>query len=207
MIRKIFLPIFFTVLFSGIAIGDIFNGTTHLHDRNYQVITINGPANLEKVKASSLIVNGPLQFSDISVESSAEIHGPVVNSKNGVFKDLKIIGPINGEKIICESLVVMGPVIISDLEVKEKMQVIGMMNVKRASIKDLEVTSDKINLTDSKIRNIIVNKNNDKVQKLILDRIIVSGDISFESGKGMIELSRDSKIAGKITGAIVANKK
>ncbi len=199
--KKIFL--LSLILFSSTSMADVFNGTTKLSDKSYQDITINGTANLDEIKVKKLNVNGPLQFSNLLVEESAEIRGPVANSKNGVFVDLKIVGPFSAEKIVCDNLSVMGAIDVSELVVKKKMQVTGGVNVKRGDIKDLEVKSDRISLTESKISDLTVDGRKGKEQTLILDKTVISGNVVFKSGNGIIEMSKDSVVEGTITGATI----
>ena len=197
--KKIFLLSLF--LFSSISRADVFNGTTKLSDKSYQDVTINGTANLQEIKVKKLNVNGPLQFSNLLVEEDAEVHGPVENSKNGVFVNLKIVGPFSAEKIVCDNLSVMGAIDVSELVVKKTMQVTGGINIKHGDIKDLEVNSSHISLVDSKLSNLTVNGRKGKEQTLILDKTVISGDVIFKSGKGIIEMSKDSVVKGKIAGA------
>lgn len=191
------------ILFTSISIADTFNGLTNLQDKSYEDLTINGPANLGHIKAKKLNVNGPLQFSHLSVEEDGEIHGPVNNSEKGYFANLKIVGPFNAIDIVCDNLFGEGVFDVTDLIVKNQMQVTGPIKLKHAEIKTLEANSHEIILMESKVQDILVNDDNKKKeQKLTLDKTVVSGNVIFKSGKGIIEMDSDSVIHGTITGAV-----
>lgn len=169
-------------------------------------ITIIGPAKLKKVQTSYLNITGPLEFSDLKVATYANILGPILNSRDGVFKQLVLVGPIDAEHIRADEMIVTGPVNVKNLDISGEMSVIGPTKISDARLQNLNVTSNDIILENVQINNITVKEDKEqspKVQNLVLKgKNIINGDINFISGKGIITIDGAStKILGKIIGA------
>ena len=93
---------------------------------------------------------------------------------------------------------------MADLQVSGAAIIIGPLTAEKSTFQNLIITADKIILEDSKIKDIVVKKNEDKKQVLDLKgKTIVAGNITFESGKGVVKQGPEVKIQGEIKGATV----
>ncbi|MDR1057127.1 MAG: hypothetical protein LBL17_00920 [Coxiellaceae bacterium] len=81
------------------------------------------------------------------------------------------------------------------------------MSVSNGNFGNIETTGGKTNLTNSKVKNILVKKRIFGSQEIELNKTTTSGDVTFESDKGKIYLNKDSKIQGTVTDTITIIKK
>lgn len=78
------------------------------------------------------------------------------------------------------------------------------MKAVKSTFHNITITSDQVTLEDSKIKDIVVEKSDDRKQVLHLKgKTIVEGNITFESGKGTVKQGSEVKIQGEIKGATV----
>lgn len=204
MMKKILPLLFCTACIFQEAQAQSFMGVTALEKQNLKEASFVGPADLKEVTAKSLSVMGPLHFNHLKVEKAAEIIGPVANSEFGAFDSLTITGPFVAKNVTCSKLEVTGPVDVTDLKVSGATTIIGPLKAGKSIFQNLTITSDKVILEDSKTKDIVVEKNEDKKQVLHLKgKTIVEGNITFESGKGTVKQGSEVKIQGEIKGATV----
>lgn len=161
---------------------------------------INGPATLKWVKAKSLQVNGPLQFSRLDVVGQAKIQGPF-KGDHGKFDSLEISGLVDASYVNCQKLFIHGPVKVSFLKVTDAAEINGPLDVQNGEFQDLKVTADLITLNTVTARNIVVGKSNAEQTMILQGVTVISGDIRFEAGKGVIKKVGPSvEIRGQILG-------
>jgi hypothetical protein len=181
-------------------------GVTILEKTVLQQSSFVGPTVLKEVTANSLSVIGPFEFYDLKVTKETNITGPTVESEKGTFRFLKIIGTFTAKNITCTKLEIIGPVDVTDLKVSEETDIVGPLKATQSTFQKLSVMADKISLDDVAVDDITIqkNKNHQKAQVLQLKgKTIVKGNITFESGEGIVEQDQDVKIQGEIKGAIV----
>ncbi len=167
-------------------------GPFHLADKKVHKLKINGPASLEHVKVKdNLIVNGPATLENVDVNKNLIVHGPL-------------------DSINCtiHTLDVMGPVSMRDSVIKKKAKIYGPLDAVGTKFEHtIEIASDSISLEDTKAHAIRILKNSSKrqkPQKLILKgNSIIHSDITFESGHGIVIVSKNATIKGKVKGAKV----
>lgn len=181
--------------------GETFNGPTSLSMKFLDEAVINGPVTLKWVKAKSLVVNGPLQFSRLDVAGQAKIQGPF-KGDHGKFDSLEISGLVDASYVTTQRLLINGPVKASYLKVIESAEIHGPLDVQNGEFQDLRVSADVITLDAVTARNIVVGASTSQ-QTLILQGVtVISGDIRFESGKGVIKkIGANVEIKGQIVGA------
>jgi hypothetical protein len=196
-----FRTILLTCLFlSQSLLGETFNGPTSLSMKFLDEAVFNGPATLKWVKAKSLVVNGPLQFSRLDVAGRAVIQGPF-KGDHGKFDALEISGLVEASYITSQKLLINGPVKASYLKVTDSAEISGPLDVQNGEFQDLKVSADLITLDTVTARNIVVGKSTSP-QTLILQGVtVISEDIRFESGKGVIKkIGTNVDIRGQILG-------
>lgn len=136
-------------------------------------------------------------------------------------KNLEVAGPVKATNLTCKKVEVAGSAVITGLHVDGHVSIAGPLTLKspkgpkaaQNKIKDLNITAEKVSIENTHIEgNIHVYKTRNwlgraKMQTLQLKgKTTVSGNITFESGKGGIEQGPDVKVKGKITGATVKIK-
>jgi hypothetical protein len=110
-----------------------------------------------------------------------------------------------------DSLQVTGPTNLINVKIKNDANMVGNFEALKSSFRDLTITAISVQLSDTKVNNIVINENSEKrllkVEQVLKleNNTFVDGDITFKSGMGKILLSKDSKIRGKVTGAEVHN--
>ncbi|MBS0271491.1 MAG: hypothetical protein JSR85_02450 [Proteobacteria bacterium] len=171
------------------------------------VLTFSGPTVLRNQNVQSLEVNGKLQFHNINVKGKAHIVGPTENSDHGQFGSLEITGSFIASNIKTNQLVVTGNVKLRNLNVSNNTHIIGSFHAKSAHLKDLYVFGNNILLDNVYVLSILIQKMNNVHEQQVLrlkGRTVVSGNITFGSGKGIIEVGPRVIIKGRISrGAIV----
>ncbi|TAK75385.1 MAG: hypothetical protein EPO11_05565 [Gammaproteobacteria bacterium] len=185
--------------------GDYF-GSTHLVGSDIEQATIYGPAELEHVKADTLNVNGPLKFKDLEVTNETGIVGPVKDSEKGKLNDVKVMGPFEAKDVICHNLSVVGPATVTSLLAKGNTEIMGPLKADKSHFQKLTVTADETELKNSEVGDILIKTTSNKEQTLYLDKTIVKGNITFESGRGVIIEKGKAEIKGKVTGGTIKKK-
>ncbi len=222
------------------AAAENFTGFTTLKKENLNDATFHGPANLEEVKAKSLVVQGPLEFHGLTVENDTKVMGPVSGSDKGTFGSLKVAGPFEGKNITStkfevkgpvevteltvngkadiagplmaqqshfQDLKVKGPVEVDNITVKGETNIIGPLDAKKSHFQNLEIKGDDVSLDDVDVKDIVIKGRTSNEQVLQLKgKTIVSGTITFDSGRGVVEQGKEVKIQGEVKGGTV-NKK
>ena len=184
-----------------------FMGVTILEKQNLQDASFMGPTELKEITAISLSVVGPFQFNHLKVDKELVIVGPVIESERGVFGSLDITGPFEAKNIACSKFDVTGPVDVSDLRVSGEATITGPLKARKSTFQKLTIWADKIFLEDVKTKDIFVKKILREKQVLYLKgKTVVAGNITFESGKGIVEQGPEAKIQGAIKGAVVKKK-
>ena len=184
-----------------------FTGVTILDYRHLQEASFMGPTELRSITAKSISVVGPFQFEHLEVEKDAVIEGPVANSDHGTFGSLFITGPFTAQNIVCSKFDATGPVDVTNLSVSGEAKITGPLKASKSTFQNLTIWADKISLEDVKTKYILVKENQGKKQVLHLKgKTVVTGNITFESGKGTVEQGSEVKIHGTIKGATVEKK-
>jgi hypothetical protein len=185
-----------------------------------------GSTHLTDIKAKELSVLGSLEFHNLTVEQDADVAGPITKSENGTFANLSVLGTFEASDIICKNLDIAGAVTATGLTVTGETSIVGSLNLKAPkdsskfpnNLHSLDISAETISLEDTNIeRDIVVHtslKNKafkwlgkEKKQVLhLLGKTNVKGNITFESGVGIIEQGPDAKIEGKVIGATVEKK-
>lgn len=171
--------------------ADEFNGLINLEHVDLQKITGNGSAKFRYSKFESIDVNGELDIKDTVVADS-----------------IKINGDMEASNVTCKNLIVSGSLESNNILVNKDTMINGYLKAKNSNFEDINATSEKIMLFNTRVNNIIVKSIKDKkTQQIILNgNTTINGNIIFESGIGeVLLLSKEVKIVGKVNGGAVKN--
>lgn len=193
--------------FNTIGHAQTFYGPTHLKDQKFDSLSIFGPADLTKVTADSITVNGALAFDDLTVQKKLEVFGPA-EGKNSNVGEIVVAGPLQLEGCKVKSFNVAGPFRAKQLIVENASTFIGPFEVLDSQLQDLSITADKASFANTQVKNIVMKKNNDpQDQEISLSGTsVVTGNITFESGKGKVTVANTAKIKGKINGGTLSQQ-
>lgn len=201
---KSLLTITIGLLTLGVAQAEMFTGSTDLSKKTLEDVIVMGSAHLREIKASSVKVTGTLHFDKLDVSGNVTVVGPVTEgSTDLICKDLQVVGPINAKRIKCTNIDVLGVAKLEDIEVSGDVKLVGGVEIKKANLQNLYVTSEQINLDDVTVKDITVDHIPlySQAQTLYLKgSTTVSGSITFKSGKGIIVKEDKVKVVGKMVG-------
>lgn len=199
--------------YSSIAKATDFNGPTELSTQEFKDLNINGPATLRAIKTGSLTVHGPLNFTQITIKGKTEISGPC-SGVDGDFADVVVHGTFDGTKVKTNDLHVDGPVTLEDFKITGNVNINGPLKAKLGSFKDINTVALPVQLYDITVNNIYVKKDQDrdgnsnttnnsegKNEIKLAGKTIVSGNITFESGDGVVYIrDKTAQLKGKVIG-------
>ena len=201
--------------------GESYIGEQTLKGETLQEASFMGNANLTDIKATSLSVLGSVEFHNLTVEKETSIAGPITKSEKGRFGNLAVVGELDATDITTKKIDVAGAVTVTGLTVTGDANIAGTLTLKapkdpkiaKNKFQNLNIAAEEISLEDTGVEGKIVVKQpstftgGDKKQVLrLLGNTTVKGDVTFESGKGIIEQGPDAIIEGKITGATIEKK-
>lgn len=192
---------------SSIAQAQSFYGPTHLNDQKFDTLSIFGPAELVKVTADSITVNGTLAFDDLTVQKKLEVFGPT-EGKNSNVGEITVAGPLQLEHCKVKSFNVAGPFRAKQLIVENASTFIGPFEVLDSQFQDLSITADKAAFANTQVKSIVMKKNNDPREQVVSlsGTTVVTGDISFEAGKGKVIIAKPAKLQGKVNGGTLSQQ-
>lgn len=165
-----------------------------------------GPVHFTDKKAKKLTINGPTTLSYVEVKESLVVNGPASLDHAQVKERLVVHGPLDASSCTIHALEVMGPVNLTDSVIKKKAKIYGPLDAIDSQFRhDLEIASDTLSLENTEAHTIhILKDGNDvhKQQKLILKKgTVIHSNIVFESGHGIVIVSKGVTIKGKVRGA------
>lgn len=209
------------------AFADNFTGPTDLSSKDFKDLNINGNSNLNQISADSLTVKGPLNFSRIKIKGDTNVEG-ATSGEEADFNNLAVRGSFWATKVEIQNLKVDGEAALENFKVRGKVDINGPLKAKNGDFfKDINaahtpialynVTVDNINVKNSSPGDVDYNNtsktgntsntntngntnNDDNVVKLA-GNTVVNGNITFESGNGIVFI-RDKTVQfkGKVIG-------
>ena len=209
---------FFTVVcaslgflsYSPLSDATVFTGPTELSSQEFKELNINGPSKLHGIQAESLTIRGPLDFNQLKVKGETEISGPC-SGENGEFANVVIHGTFWGSKIKIENLHVDGEVALENFKINGNVNINGPLKAKNGSFNNIDTVYTPIALYNVTVNNIRIkkdsdrnsddnaNSNNNEIK--LAGNTIVSGNITFESGDGVVFIrDKTAQLKGKIIG-------
>lgn len=174
--------------------AEIFNGPTVLREKSFDELEINGPADLKHVRAKSLIVKGPLKFHRIEIDGKTSVTGPM-SGLEGKFEDVTVDGPFRAKRLKIGTLDVTGPTNLARFTFSGDAKIKGPLDAKHGHFQNLTAGSDEggssVSLYNITADDIHINKGKKEEILTLAGKTVVSGKITFESGKGKIEKKGD----------------
>ena len=176
-------------LFSALF-GEVIEGPKDYSLKFFDDLEVNGATKLRLVKAKSLTIHGPLEFHSLDVSGPAQINDSITGEK-GKFGSLTVQGAVDVNHVMTENLSVKGPVRASYLMITNTAEIDGHANLDHGQFKTLKLKGDDIVLDEVTAETIIIQKGNTIVIKGASN---ISGDITFESGNGIVKLQAPATI-------------
>ncbi|MBS0287656.1 MAG: hypothetical protein JSR17_10190 [Proteobacteria bacterium] len=163
---------------------------------------------VKKIKVTDgTLVNGFFEAVDSQFNKDTVINGNI-DAKTSSFNVLSVNGNVKFNTVVVSGpATVNGKVTAEKSDFKNTLTIHGHLDAKETTFgKKITITNVETDLENCKVTDILVQKSGNEAQKLSLKGTSVSGDITFESGKGVIEQDDKSSIGGKVTGAQVEKK-
>lgn len=194
-----------------------FNGPTELSDKEFNELKINGPSRLINIKADSLILKGPANFTRIKVKGKSEISG-ASSGEEGEFSNLTIHGSFWGSKIEAKNLHVDGETALEEFKISDNVTINGPLKAKNGSFNNINAVNAPVALYNVTVNNITVKKrgrdedsdddkndnnngNGKNNEVKLAGNTVVSGNITFESGNGVVFIrDKTAQLKGKVIG-------
>lgn len=150
-------------------------------------LKVNGPFEATDVICSEFIVKGPVEVTELTVNGRSDIGGSL-EAKKSHFQDLKVKGPTE----------------VNELTVKGETNILGPFEAKKSHFQNINVTADTISLEDVEAKDIVIKGSRSMEQVLQLNgKTVINGNITFKSGKGIVEQGPSVKIQGEVKGGTV----
>ena len=169
------------------------HGDTNLQgniNQSVKTMKINGSAQLSNQSCENLKVNGSAHLDNFTVTGHAQVNGSAHISESS-FGALKINGSAHLKKG----------------SVKGQFTANGSVYITSSQLSNVTLSGTTFEIADTIIsENIVVSKPgwfSSQNQSLELTNTIIEGDVTFDSGTGVIYLKGNSVIKGKVIGATV----
>lgn len=147
---------------------------------------VHGFANLEHNAYISLNVNGSANLKDVKISQELHVNGSL-KAEDCNLKDVTVHGSGSFEECKASGLV----------------QVLGAALFEDCNLKNVEVTSMSVKFEECKVSSIVMKKHSlitSSSQQVVLNGTVVSGDVTFEQGNGIVVLKDGAKVKGKVVG-------
>jgi predicted acyltransferase (DUF342 family) len=146
---------------------------------------------------------------NFQAEASSKAYGDLTIKGSVFLKQanldvLKVEGPVETTGFSANYLEVNGSLIGSKIKMNGDAVINGYIKARESNFKDVKVYSDTVEFQKSKIKTLLIKNTSKPEEKVILDDYsTVTGDITFDSGKGVVILQNGSKVLGKINGGYI----
>lgn len=173
-------------------------------------LTVNGRAELNKTTVKGdAYVNGESSITAATVMGNLQVNGSTQLSQTTVMGESKINGRFTATDSSLNTLKVNGAVSLRQTQVKGVSHINGSLTAVGSHLsKEMTIKSQSITLDSTTAQDIIVKQeSDDSPQKVILkNHTKINGFISFEQGNGIVYLSKDSSMTGKIRGGKIVTQ-
>ena len=177
------------LLVAGQARAESYAGVVSLRDQQFDSLTVSGVTRLSDVATKRVDATGPVAFTNLTVAGPLTVRGTFSGTRATVDGDVNVLGPLS----------------VTQFTAKANSDVTGPFVATDSHFADLTVTSDKVDLANCKVKDIVIRKGaSGNAQTLTLRRgPYVVGDITFESGNGQVVMEHGAYVGGYIKGAQV----
>ena len=149
--------------------------------------------------AQAYVGFGVCNFGDQKVDSVV-CYGPAVLKQTTIAGDLKVAGTLDAQHITVQGMSVEGAANISDSEVGGAVSITGNLTSNQVNFqKDVDVTADNISLSHTNIKGSLTIHSNSNSPYLVMQcGTVIRGTVVFADKAGVIQITGDSIVAGKI---------
>ena len=173
----------------------------------FSCLTLCGAVYAENPCQSTSGPYGPMTCSG-GITPSISANGPVTMTDTIVEQTAQVNGDLTAEKVTFGSLTVNGKVTLHTVLVKGSTVISGDLSAQKTTFQDtLTISTNTVQLADCHTADLIIDNSGDGIvspQILHLSEgSIVDGDVTFKAGDGIVRMSPDSKITGKVIGGKV----
>lgn len=137
-------------------------------------------------------------------------YGPAVLKGTTVSGDLKVAGELTAVNISANSLSITGATDLQDSKITGTVEIAGNLNASNVEFqKGLNLTADNVSLHKVRVKgDVIINSNSENPHLVMECGTMVFGAVKFMGKAGVIEITGDSAIQGKITnGSMIFEKR
>jgi hypothetical protein len=138
--------------------------------------------------------------------SSVVCYGPTVLKETKVEGGIKVTGPLRAYHVTANTITVVGPAVIENSIINGTVAVIGQLATYKADfVGDIDITGAEAVLRQSKVRGSIVLHSNQTEPHLKLQcGTAVAGSVNFSDKPGIVEVTDDSIVQGKVVNGDIA---
>ena len=137
---------------------------------------------------------------------SVVCYGPTMLKESQVTGDIKVTGPLRAYHVVAGGVSVTGPVLIENSAIHGLVNVIGDFSaVKDDFASDLNITSQVVTLNQSTVHGSITIHASEGEPRLKLQcSTAVAGSVTFSDKPGVVEVTEDSIVQGKVINGEIA---
>ena len=132
-------------------------------------------------------------------------YGPTVLNETMVSGEVKVAGPLKAYKVLMESMTITGAARVQNSSVSGPVIVKGYLYASSTIFeKDLIVTSNRLDLDHVLIKgSVTMHSDKDKPYIKLQCGSRVMGSVTFDGVAGVVQMTDDSKVEGKIQNGVI----
>jgi len=130
------------------------------------------------------------------------ITGTATLTDTAITGILTVSGDLNATRASIAGLNVVGNVSLNSTIVSGSTSIIGKLDASTSKFTDIELEGSSATFSKSTIKNILIKSSRNETPQIVLNNTVVDGNITFTSGKGIVQ-NNNSKITGKVIGGTV----
>lgn len=138
--------------------------------------------------------------------STVVCYGPTVLKETTVAGEIKVTGPLRAYDVTSGGVNVVGSVSLEKSMVKGRVVIVGPFSAQQTDfVGDMDMTSNEAVLSQTKVRGSIVLHSSQTEPHLKLQcGTIVTGSVTFADKPGIVEVTDDSIVQGKVVNGDIA---
>ena len=148
---------------------------------------------------------GGSMYCNGGVKAQINTNGNVTLDKIQVIGDTTIRGQLFATGVQFSSLNIYGNAILKETFVGKQAKILGFLQARKSEFKEIiTIFANNAKFTACRLQSIIVTNSQLTEHKIeLLEGSVVLGNIEFKSGDGIVYLSENAQIHGKVLGGIV----
>lgn len=153
---------------------------------------------------SGLTTVGRQVLPRLNAYGMVNLNGTTINGGTVINGTLHMIG-----SILKGTLNMNGTIQANECQIDGLATINGMLEAQKTTFNGgISISSDKITFNESSVKgDITVRKSHQRHQVMVLSNSsVISGNVVFEAGQGIIQLSGGSRIEGQVRGAVVESQ-